>query len=257
MRAYKGYLIDLDGTTYRGKERIPEAEQFIRQLIEEDFPFKLVTNNATKTVEEIVHNLNSYYEIPIKPKHVYTSIIALGDYITLNHPESNVYVLGESALKKQVEERGFATDETQKIDVVVQGLKRDVTYDELTVAVQAILAGAEYIVTNTDRLIPTESGLNPSSGAITAFIQFATRKEPVIIGKPNKPIMEGALKQLGINKDNVLMIGDNYDTDIMAGMNMEMDTLLVLTGITNREDLKIVSKQPTYIVESLSQWEHS
>ncbi|MBZ6528313.1 TIGR01457 family HAD-type hydrolase [Aerococcaceae bacterium DSM 111021] len=255
MTKYEGYLIDLDGTTYRGKERIPEAEVFIRNLLKNEFPFKLVTNNATKTVDEIVHNLNTYYEIPIDESHVYTSIIALGDYIELNHPGANVYVLGESALMNQVIDRGFTVDSNKKVDVVVQGLKRDVTYDELTVAVQAILSGAEYVVTNTDRLIPTETGLNPSSGAITSFIQFATRKKPIIIGKPNKPIMEGALAQLGISKDKVLMIGDNYDTDIMAGMNMGMDTLLVLTGITIRDDLKVIPEQPTYIVESLSEWE--
>lgn len=257
MTKYEGYLVDLDGTTYRGKERIPEAEVFIRHLLNEGFPFKLVTNNATKTVEEIVHNLNSYYDIPIDSSRVYTSIIALGDYIELHHPGANVYVLGEAALKEQMLERNFTVDTNKPIDIVVQGLKRDVTYDQLTVAVQAILAGAEYVVTNTDRLIPTETGMNPSSGAITAFIQFATRKEPIIIGKPNNPIMEGALKQLGIDKSKVLMIGDNYDTDIMAGMNMDMDTLLVLTGVTVREDLEMIQKQPTYIIESLSEWKHA
>ena len=257
MTKYEGYLVDLDGTTYRGKERIPEAEVFIRQLLDDGFPFKLVTNNATKAVEEIVHNLNSYYDIPIDSSHVYTSIIALGDYIEVHHPGANVYVLGEAALKEQLLDRNFTVDPSKPIDVVVQGLKRDVTYDQLTVAVQAILAGAEYVVTNTDRLIPTETGMNPSSGAITAFIQFATRKEPIIIGKPNNPIMEGALKQLGIDKSKVLMIGDNYDTDIMAGMNMDMDTLLVLTGVTVREDLEMIQKQPTYIIESLSEWKHA
>src|SRR5699024_12840879 len=96
-----------------------------------------------------------------------------------------------------------------------------------------------------------------ASGVIAAFLQLSMRKEPIIIGKPKNLIMEGALKQLGIDKSKVLMIGDNYDTDIMAGMNMDMDTLLVLTGVTVREDLEMIQKQPTYIIESLSEWKHA
>src|SRR5699024_10253130 len=168
MTKYEGYLVDLDGTTYRGKERIPEAEVFIRHLLNEGFPFKLVTNNATKTVEEIVHNLNSYYDIPIDSSHVYTSIIALGDYIELHHPGADGFVLGEAQLIQPMRERNFTVDTEKPIDIVGQVLRRDVTCDQLRVAVRAILAGAEYVVTNTDRLIPPETGMNPSAGAITA-----------------------------------------------------------------------------------------
>lgn len=255
MKKYEGYLIDLDGTTYRGKERIPEAESFIRDLLKIEFPFKLVTNNATKSVDEIVESLNSYYDIPITTSHVYTSVIALGDYLETNHKGANIYVLAEEAMVKQLKDRGFNMDRDKKVDVVVQALKRDVDYDELSFAVRQILNGASYVVTNTDRLIPVEDGYIPSSGAITAFIEYATRKKAVVIGKPNKPIMEGALNQLGINADKVLMIGDNYDTDIMAGMNVGMDTLLVLTGITKKTELESISNKPTYILDSLSQWE--
>lgn len=254
MKQYKGYLVDLDGTTYRGKERIPEAEQFIRQLLSLDIPFKIVTNNATKSVEEIVYNLNTYYDIPVDSSHIYTSIIALGDYLLQHFEGKNVYIIGEPALVDHVQSRGFKLNPNEKIDIVVQALDRQVDYDKLKTAVRAILDGASYLVTNKDRLIPTEDGYIPSSGAITSFIEYATRQEAIVIGKPNQPIMEGAIERLGLEPVDVLMVGDNYDTDILAGMNANLDTLLVLTGITSREDLEHIAQHPTYIVESLKEW---
>lgn len=254
MKNYKGYLVDLDGTTYRGKERIPEAENFIKELIARDIPFKIVTNNATKSIEEIVYNLNNYYEIPVDSSHIYTSIIALGDYL-MNHFEGkNVYVVGEAAVVNHIKSLGFTMNAREKIDVVVQALNRDVHYSDLSTAVRAVLDGADFLVTNTDRIIPIEEGFIPSSGAITAFIEYASRKKPIVIGKPNQPIMEGALQRLGLDSSEVLMVGDNYDTDIMAGINMNIDTLLVLTGITQRQDLEDISNFPTYIIDSLEEW---
>ncbi|XJS11451.1 TIGR01457 family HAD-type hydrolase [Aerococcaceae bacterium WGS1372] len=254
MKQYKGYLVDLDGTTYKGKERIPEAELFICELINRGIPFKIVTNNATKSVEEITDNLNNYYNIPVEQSHIYTSIIAMGDYLLEHHEGENIFVVGEKALIDYLKKIGFTINSDEKIDVVVQGLDREVEYNKLTTAVRAILNGAEYLVTNTDRLIPTENGFIPSSGAITSFIEFATRTKPTVMGKPNQPIMQGAIERLGLDHSEVLMIGDNYDTDILAGINLGIDTLLVLTGITRREDIKHITKQPSYIVDSLSDW---
>lgn len=255
MSQYKGYLIDLDGTIYRGKERIPEAEDFINELIDRKIPFKIVTNNATKSIEEIVTNLNTSYNLSVNSSHIYTSILAMGDYLLDHYKGKNIFVIGEQALIDYLEDIGMSLKTDEKIDVVVQGLDRQVDYNKLNKAVNAILSGAHYLVTNMDRLIPIEEGHIPSSGAITAFIQFATRKNPLVIGKPYPTIMEGALDRLGLNHSEVLMIGDNYDTDILAGINSGLDTLLVLTGITHKEDIKDTDRRPTYIVNSLKEWQ--
>lgn len=252
---YKAYLVDLDGTIYRGKERIPEAEQFLDRLINNDIPFKLVTNNSTKTANEVAEDLQTNYSVPVSKQHIYTSTLALIDYLNLNHRSQNIYAIGETGLIKELESAGYAYHESKEIDVVVQGLNREVTFEQLTIATQAIITGAEFIVTNTDRLLPSGEGFIPSSGPITSFLHYATQKQPVVIGKPNKYIMRGALDRLGIPKENVLMIGDNYETDIMAGINSGLDTLLVLTGVTAEHEVPALPIKPTYVLESLADWE--
>ncbi|MGX7107555.1 TIGR01457 family HAD-type hydrolase [Hutsoniella sourekii] len=254
MRKYKGYLIDLDGTTYFGGHRIPTAETFIKQLIEQEIPFKFVTNNATRSNEEIAQMLRQDYQLPVDPDMIYTSIQAMIDYIHHLNPKAKLYVVGEASLKRQLEEAGFQLVDDSAVDIVVQALNRQVTYADLSQATQAILNGAEFLVTNTDNLIPTSQGLQPSSGALTAFIEYATKKEPIVMGKPHAPIMEGALEQLGLAKDEVLMVGDNYNTDIQAGIQAGIDTLLVLTGVTQKEELDSLPTPATYVVEDLSHW---
>lgn len=255
MKKYQGYLIDLDGTTYFGKNRIPTAENFINTLIEEMQPLQFVTNNATKSVQQVVDTLNDNYEIKATKEMVYTSTLALIDYLRNNHDGQSIFCVGEKALKEQLIDAGFSLVENSNAQVVVQALNRDVHYDELTIAIQAILNGARFIVTNTDRVIPTEDGFKPSSGALTAFIKYATQVEPIIMGKPHSPIIDGAVNKMGIPKESLLLIGDNYETDITSGINAGIDTLLVLTGVTKLEDVPHLPIPPTYVVNDLSEWE--
>ena len=255
MKSYKGYLIDLDGTVYFGKKRIPTAEKFIRQLVQEGVPFLFITNNATRTPEQVAEVLRSEYELPVTAEHVYTSSLAMIDYLYQHYSTSTVYVVGEPSLHEHIQSAGFTVNQTANADVVVQALNRHTTYEELATAVLAIRNGASFLVTNIDSNIPTEQGMLPSSGALTAFIQYATQIEPIVMGKPFSPILEGGLKRLGLPADEVLMIGDNYETDIKVGINAGMDTLLVLTGFTQLEDLAQVAIQPTYVREDLSKWE--
>ncbi|WP_314181821.1 TIGR01457 family HAD-type hydrolase [Abiotrophia defectiva] len=255
MKDYAGYLIDLDGTVYFGKNRIPTAEAFIKKLVAQDIPFLFITNNATRSAAQVAQALSTQYELPVTEKHVYTSAMAIIDYLHAHHEGQTVYVVGEAPLKEQVAAAGFTLVEDESAQVVVQALDRHTTYEALSIAVLAIRNGAAFLVTNTDSNIPTERGMMPSSGALTSFIQYASQVEPVVMGKPFNPILEGGLHTLGLTKDQVLMIGDNYETDIKVGINAGMDTLLVLTGFTQEEDLKSVPVQPTYVRPDLSTWE--
>ncbi|MBG9982213.1 TIGR01457 family HAD-type hydrolase [Aerococcaceae bacterium DSM 111020] len=256
MKQYQGYLIDLDGTTYYGKKRITSAEIFIRSLIQKDVPFQFVTNNATRSPEQIAAVLNESYDLPVTSDYVYSSAQAMIDYLKEHHVDEKIYCIGEPPLHTLIEESGLTLVQDTSAEVVVQALNRQVDYQDLTIAVQAILNGATFITTNKDRLIPTESGLQPSSGATTAFIEYATGVTALTMGKPFTPIVEGAMDRLNLPKDQLLLIGDNYQTDIQAGINIGMDTLLVLTGVTNPEDIATFPTPPTYVVRDLSEWKN-
>lgn len=253
-KEYKAYLIDLDGTMYFGKKRIPTAENFVKRLAKLEIPYLFVTNNATKTPQEVAMNLATYYNLPAKEEHVYTSSLALIAYLKRYFLGKSIHIVGESALHQLIKGAGFSINQTEFADVVVQALDRQCDYVSLSVAASAIRKGAAFIVTNTDRSIPTENGMIPSSGALTAFLQYTTNVAPVIMGKPYRPILDGCLDRLGLSSDEVLMIGDNYETDIKVGIDSGMDTLLVLTGVTKKEQVHSLPIAPTYIVNDLSEW---
>lgn len=254
LKRYKGYLIDLDGTLYYGTRRIPTAEHFVHELKERGLAFLFLTNNATRTPQEIVENLKTNYELPIGIENIYTSTQALIAHLKENYLGKVVHVVGEKALHQQVEGAGFQLTMDMNADVVVQGLNRQVTYQDLAIAAMAIRDGADFLVTNADQTIPTENGIMPSSGALTAFLEVASGKEGLVMGKPNALIVEAALEELNLRPEEVLLIGDKYETDIMAGINAGIDTLLVLTGVTRSEDVEHLPMQPTYVLNNLSEW---
>lgn len=139
-------------------------------------------------------------------------------------------------------------------DYVVMGLDREITYDKLAAAVLQIRAGAQFIATNGDVALPTERGLMPGAGSLVATVSVSTGIQPTFIGKPEPIIVEQALEVIGTAKETTLMVGDNYDTDIMAGLRIGMDTLLVHTGVTTKEQLTKKKEKPTFTVDSLAEW---
>lgn len=253
-KAYKGYLIDLDGTVYNGNKPILTARIFVEELQEKNIPFLFLTNNATKEPADVVKFLKETCDVHTDENHVYTSGMAAIDYVKRNHPAARTLVVGEAALIKQAKTAGLIVTKDD-VEVVIQALDRDTTYEKLMDASMAIRKGAEFVVTNTDSNLPTEFGFVPGSGSLTAFLKASTQIEPTIIGKPHAPIMEGALQMMGLEKDEVVMIGDNYHTDILAGIHFGIDTILTLTGFTQRVDLEAKEEKPTYIIEDLSEWQ--
>lgn len=249
---YKGYLIDLDGTMYKGKNPIKEAPGFIRRLKDKQVPYLFLTNNSTSTPEEVANRLQAQFNIPAKPGDVYTSSLAAADYVKALKG-NRVYVVGERGLRNALRDAGCDLVE-EDIDHVVVGLDTQLTYEKCVVASLAIQNGASFIATNKDTNLPNERGLVPGAGSLVALIEKSTRVEPVFVGKPETFIMESALRKLRLGKEDVLMVGDNYETDILAGINNGVDTLLVLTGFTKKEDLKKFNDQPTHTVANLDDW---
>lgn len=252
-KGYKGYLIDLDGTMYKGKEKIEAAPGFIKQLKDKRIPYLFLTNNSTSSPEQVAAKLSSQFGIEAEPAEVYTSSLAAAEYIR-RQPGKRVYVVGEKGLLDALESVGCEFVEDQ-IDHVVVGLDTKLTYEKCEKASLAIQQGASFVATNKDTNLPNEKGLVPGAGSLVALIETATRVKPTFVGKPEGFIMASALDRMGLSPEEVVMVGDNYETDILAGINNGIDTLLVLTGFTARQDLAQYPDQPTHVVESLEDWD--
>ncbi|WP_344703389.1 TIGR01457 family HAD-type hydrolase [Salinicoccus jeotgali] len=252
---YEGYLIDLDGTMYNGGTVIEGAIDFIDRLNKASIPYVFLTNNATKTQEEAAQKLIDM-GFDIHPRTLYTSTMATVDYLSAAHSGAAVYVVGSDSLKHSLESAGFKIIQSadEHADYVVMGLDIEINYGKLSEAALLIAAGATFISTNPDRKFPTERGLVPGNGALAAVLSSATDVEPVTVGKPSGIILEAAIKALGLPKERVLLVGDNYDTDIKTGLEGGVDTLHVDTGVTSSEQVRQQSLQPSFMIENLKEW---
>lgn len=253
MKKYKGYLIDLDGTMYRGTEQIEEAAGFIQRLRSANIPYLFVTNNSSKRPAQVAEKLRNF-SIPAEEEQVFTTSQATANYIYEQNKDATIYVIGEEGIRTAISEKGFELA-GEHADFVVVGIDRSITYEKLVTACLAVRNGATFVSTNGDIAIPTERGLLPGNGSLTSVISVSTQTKPIFIGKPESIIMEQALEVLGTTKEDTLMVGDNYDTDILAGINAGMDTLLVHTGVTKKEHLSRYDVHPTYVVDTLDQWD--
>ncbi|MCI1591591.1 TIGR01457 family HAD-type hydrolase [Heyndrickxia oleronia] len=253
MKQYKGYLIDLDGTMYRGSEKIEAAGHFIHRLRNKGIPYLFVTNNSSRTPEEVAKKLREF-DIPAEDDQVFTTSMATAEYMYGQNKNGTVYAIGETGLLTALKNKGFSFDD-QNPDFVVVGIDREINYEKLSLACLAVRKGATFISTNADIALPTERGFLPGNGSITSVITVSTQTTPIFIGKPESIIMNQALAYLGTAKEDTIMVGDFYETDILAGIRAGMDTLLVHTGVTTKEDLLNKEKQPTYSIDSLNEWE--
>ena len=191
----------------------------------------------------------------VPPNPTISTAIATADYLRSMAPiKSKIYVIGESGLKLALEKRGFILTDDQP-EYVVVGLDTKVTYEKLEKAVLLIRNGAKFIGTNADSNLPNERGMVPGAGSIVKLVEYATQVKPVMIGKPEAIIMKMALERVKLPKERVIMVGDNYHTDIEAAINVGMDSLLVYTGLSRPEEVIKEKIQPTYKVNNLDEWE--
>jgi 4-nitrophenyl phosphatase len=252
---YQGYLIDLDGTVYHGKQPIPSAITFIQRLYRAGIPFLFLTNNSSRTPEQFVALLRGMNLPFVQVDHIYSSSMAAADWIGENRKSGRdkVYVIGEEGLQNAICAKGLELVDSNP-DYVVVGIDRDFSYQKMSVAVRAIMAGARFVATNPDRLFPVENGFVPGNGSLCAAIQYATNQPPVWIGKPSPIMVEHSIRKLGKRKEEVVLVGDNLETDIQAGAAAGIDTVMVLTGVSREEDLETSSIQPTYLLRTLTDW---
>lgn len=252
MKTYQGYLIDLDGTCIRGNQLIDGALDFIFRLENKGIPYLYLTNNSTRTPEQVAEKLRGF-GFPAHPDQVYSSALATAEYLVEHEKNASVYVIGEEGLIQAIRSVGLKLTDQQP-DVVVVGLDRQFSYEKMKIACLAIQQGAKFIGTNKDRSLPTEKGNLPGSGSLSTAIAAATGVTPLYIGKPESIIMRYALNKLKVPADKVLVVGDNLETDILAGIQANMDSLLVFTGITTPQMLRKSKIQPTYAIHNLKEW---
>ena len=249
---YKGYLIDLDGTAYHGAQVVKETLNFVKTLHEKQIPYLFLTNNSTKTpkmVADVLANLG----YPVTEEQVYTPSMATAQYIYDENPKAKVYMIGEIGLETALVEKGL-TITSENPDYVVIGLDREINYEKLGLACLAVRNGATYFSTKGDVAIPTEKGLLPGNGSLTAVISVSTGVEPIFIGKPERIIMEKALELINLNAADVAMIGDNYFTDILAGIRANVPTIYIEGGVSTRDEVMSYEVQPTHVLKDLTEF---
>ncbi|WP_125771719.1 TIGR01457 family HAD-type hydrolase [Companilactobacillus furfuricola] len=260
MNKYQTYLIDLDGTMYRGKDKIPEAKDFIQRLHDQKIEFYYLTNNSTKTPQQVADNLVNNHQILATADQVITPSLATAGYIQNMYGKEisskSAYVIGEYGLKSAIYGTGIKYEETNP-DVVIVGLDYDVTYHKFELATLAIKRGAFFIGTNADTNLPNERGLVPGAGSVISLVETAVQHKAKYIGKPEPTIIDFTAQAKGFDPTTAVMVGDNYNTDIKCGINAGVETLLVYTGVSTHEDIANQEIKPTHQVESLADWDVS
>jgi 5'-nucleotidase len=246
----KSYLIDMDGVLVRGTEPIPGADAFLQRLTVRDAKHLVLTNNPKYTQKDLAYRLSSI-GLSLEPQSIFTSAMATVRFLTSQKGNGKVFVIGESGLTDPLHEAGFIITDIEPWYVVL-GETNSYNFQLITTAIRLIARGARFIATNPDPSGPGDGGLVPACGAMAALIEKATGVSPFFVGKPNPLMMRTALNYLGVHSENTVMIGDRMDTDMVAGVESGMETVLVLSGVTRREEVQRYPYQPTRIVDSVA-----
>lgn len=252
MKQYKAYCFDLDGTVYRGKEGIPAAISFIHKLQKKGIEPFYVTNNSSKTPEQLQQSLAAL-GIKAPVEHIYSSALVTAKYIAQHYHHAKVQVIGSDGIRAALHAEGIMLSDHEQVDALVMGIDRTIDYMKLAKACMVVQNGAQLIGTNEDIKFPTEQGFMPGNGSFVNLVANVAGVEPVYIGKPSPVVLEVIASQYDFDKSDMVMIGDNYHTDILCGIHYGCDTIHVNTGVTGREIVKQQKLQPTYIIDSLSE----
>ena len=248
---YKAYCFDLDGTIYRGKAGIESAVQFVHHLQAQGIEPFYLTNNSSKTRETLQQMLvNIGITAPLT--HIYSSSLATAKYAANRSKDKRVNVVGEQGIRTALVEEGLTITDEQA-DILVMGIDRDMTYAKLAKASAYVQKGAELVGTNGDVKFPTEDGFAPGNGSFVHLVANVAGVTPIFVGKPSPVMLQILANDHGFTKQETVMVGDNYDTDILCGINFGCDTIHVNTGVTPTEIVKQKDKLPTYCVENLLQ----
>lgn len=246
----KTYLLDLDGTMYRGSAIIEEARLLIEQLHAQGHPYYFLTNNATRTLQEnCMHMRNMGYE-HIEESMFFTSAMAAAFYARKHYSGNRAAIIGMDGLKEALTKAGYELVDTNA-DLLFVGLDRHADYETYSHALSLLKQGAQLIGTNRDRFLPKADGFDMGNGAVVAMLEYASGQQSPEIGKPYPVILKEALEYFGLDKNEVILVGDNLETDILLAKTQQIESVLVTTGVHDETDCERLSIYPDRIVHSL------
>lgn len=249
LRDKKGFICDMDGVIYHGNYLLPGVKEFIDWLNANDKQFLFLTNSSERSPRELQMKL-ARLGLDVAEEHFYTSALATATFLSSQRPGCSAYVIGEPGLINALYDAGISMNEVNP-DYVVMGDTRSYNFEKLETAVRLVRNGARLIGANPDLTGPVEGGIIPATRALISPIELATGKQAYYVGKPNPLMMRHALKRLGTHRADTAIIGDRMDTDIVAGMESGLDTVLVLSGCTSREDVENYSYRPRHILNGV------
>jgi len=244
------WLTDMDGVLVHEGVAIPGAAELIAKWTAEGIPFLVLTNNSIYTPRDLSARLVAT-GLNIPEDRIWTSALATADFLHSQMPGGSAYVIGESGLTTALHEIGFVMTD-QNPDYVVLGETRNLNFETMTKAIRLIGSGSRFIVTNPDATGPSADGPLPAAGSVAALITKATGMDPYIVGKPNPMMFRSAMRKIGAHSESTGMIGDRMDTDVVAGIEAGLHTVLVLTGIADAAEIAKYPFRPTEILNSVA-----
>lgn len=246
LQAKKAFICDMDGVIYHGNRLIPHVAEFVTWLFENEKKFLFLTNSSERSPKELSLKL-SRMGLSVSEDHFYTSALATASFLQSQCPGGSVYVIGEPGLTYALYEAGFSMNDVNP-DYVIFGETRSLNYEKIEKAVKLVQNGAKLIGTNSDLTAPSEIGIIPACRALVSPIELTTGKSAYFVGKPNPLMMRHALNRLDCHRADAAIIGDRMDTDVIAGIESEMDTVLVLSGVSTMENIERFPYRPKYIL---------
>jgi len=249
IRKKRGFICDMDGVLYHGERLLPGAREFVEWLTKEKKQFLFLTNASERTPRELQEKMKRL-GIEVDKSHFYTSALATAAFLHSQKPGGSAFIIGEAGLINALYNVGYSMNSVDP-DYVVMGETSSYSYEKIVQAVRLVMKGARLIGTNPDVSGPSGGGVVPATKALIAPIEIATGKKAYFVGKPNPLMMRIALKKLNCSREETIIIGDRMDTDIIAGIEAEIETCLVLSGITSREMIRKFAYRPHYVLSGL------
>ena len=247
----EAFICDMDGVIYHGNRLIPGVVEFVDWLYKNDKKFLFLTNSSERSPRELAQKLGRL-GLNVSEEHFYTSALATASFLKSQCPGGSAFVIGEPGLVNALYEAGFSFNDVNP-DYVVFGETRSLNYEKIETAVRLVRGGAKLIGTNTDLTAPSERGIIPACRALISPIELTCGKSAYFVGKPNPLMMRHGLKKLDCHRENACIIGDRMDTNIVAGIESELDTILVLSGVSSRETVDLFPYRPRFILENVGE----
>jgi len=244
------WLTDMDGVLVREEQALPGAAEFLQRLTDKQRPFLVLTNNSIFTPRDLAARL-ARSGLIVPEESIWTSALATAAFLQDQLPGGAAYVIGEAGMTTALHHVGYTLTDTDP-DFVVLGETRTYSFEAITKAIRLILGGARFIATNPDVTGPSAEGPLPATGSVAALITKATGREPYFVGKPNPMMFRSALNRIEAHSENTVMVGDRMDTDVVAGIEAGLETILVLTGSTTVADIERYPFRPSRVFDSIA-----